>query len=160
MLDRQTFKVVIENTPLVSIDLCLVFNGQILLGKRSNEPLKGRWFTPGGRIHKNESWQTALQIIAFAELGLRPGDCAYFQLMGVWDHFYTNSASDESISTHYVNLPHFAHFASKPAVSGDDQHDSWGWFDLDKVVNDESFHKYVRHYAGYLISEGLKDVSN
>lgn len=42
MLDSQTFKVVIENTPLVSIDLCLICNGQILLGKRNNEPLKGR----------------------------------------------------------------------------------------------------------------------
>ena len=42
MLDAQTFKSVIENTPLVSIDLCLICNGQILLGKRSNEQLKGK----------------------------------------------------------------------------------------------------------------------
>ena len=70
MLDVQTFKAVIENTPLVSIDLCLVCNGQILLGKRRNEPLKGRWFTPGGRIHKNETWQDALLRVAEAELGL------------------------------------------------------------------------------------------
>ena len=117
MLDTQTFKTVIENTPLVSIDLCLLCNDEILLGKRINEPLKGRWFTPGGRIHKNESWQTALQRIALAELGLPPSDCADFELMGVWDHFYTNSGCDESISTHYVNLPHFARFISKPAIS-------------------------------------------
>ena len=41
MLDAQTFKTVIENTPLVSIDLCLVCDGQVLLGKRTNDPLKG-----------------------------------------------------------------------------------------------------------------------
>ena len=70
MLDPQTFKSVIENTPLVSIDLCLFCNGQILLGKRSNEPLKGKWFTPGGRIHKNETWQDALLRIVEVELGL------------------------------------------------------------------------------------------
>ena len=40
MLDTHTFKTVIENTPLVSIDLCLVCGGQLLLGKRTNEPLK------------------------------------------------------------------------------------------------------------------------
>jgi hypothetical protein len=28
MLDAQTFKTVIENTPLVSIDLCLICNDQ------------------------------------------------------------------------------------------------------------------------------------
>ncbi len=48
MLDVQTFRTVIENTPLVSIDLCLVYDGQALLGKRANEPLKGEWFTQGG----------------------------------------------------------------------------------------------------------------
>ena len=70
MLDANTFKTVIENTPLVSIDLCMICNGQILLGKRSNEPLKGIWFTPGGRIHKNETWQHALLRIVEVELGL------------------------------------------------------------------------------------------
>ena len=51
MLDAHTFKTVIGNAPLVSIDFCLVCEGQILLGKRNNEPLKGEWFTPGGRIY-------------------------------------------------------------------------------------------------------------
>jgi len=64
VLDAKTFKKVIENTPLVSIDLCLVCDGQVLLGKRTNEPLKVEWFTPGGRIHKNETWQDALLRIA------------------------------------------------------------------------------------------------
>jgi colanic acid biosynthesis protein WcaH len=48
MLDSKNFKIIIENTPLVSIDLCIVCDSQILLGKRENEPLKGVWFTPGG----------------------------------------------------------------------------------------------------------------
>ena len=41
MLDVLKFKAVVENTPLVSIDLCFICDGQILLGKRNNEPLKG-----------------------------------------------------------------------------------------------------------------------
>ena len=153
MLDPQTFKTVIENTPLVSIDLCLLFNEEILLGKRINEPLKGRWFTPGGRIHKNESWQRALQRIALDELGLPPSDCADFKLMGVWDHFYTNSVCDGSLSTHYVNLPHLARFLSKPAISGDDQHAEFKWFDLSEVSKDEKFHLYMSNYASWLLKK-------
>lgn len=83
-------------------------------------------YTPGGRIHKKESWKTAFKRIAVAELGLPLSDCAHFELMGVWDHFYSNSACDESISTHYVNLSHFARFKSKPTISGNDQHENWG----------------------------------
>lgn len=83
MLDTKTFKTVIENTPLVSIDLCLVFDGQVLLGKRTNEPLKDEWFSPGGRIHKNETWQDALLRIAKAELGLRGIAVENVALMGM-----------------------------------------------------------------------------
>ncbi len=160
MLDLHTFKAVVENAPLVSIDLCLVCNDQILLGKRNNEPLKGRWFTPGGRIYKNESWETALQRIALTELGLPLVTCADFRLMGIWDHFYPNSAPDEGISTHYVNLPHFAVYESKPVISVDAQHHHIGWFDLDKVAADEDVHQYIRNYAVYLKNTEIRYVGS
>lgn len=52
-LDRTKFSTVIENTPLVSIDL-IVLNSQdqALLGHRLNKPALGSWFVPGGRIYK------------------------------------------------------------------------------------------------------------
>jgi hypothetical protein len=48
MLDLATFKITVENAPLVSImeKSCLV---------REKPPLKGLWFTPGGRFLKNEA---------------------------------------------------------------------------------------------------------
>jgi colanic acid biosynthesis protein WcaH len=153
MLDVQTFKAVIENTPLVSIDLCLICNGQILLGKRRNEPLKGRWFTPGGRIHKNETWQDALLRIAEVELGLSDIAVEDFALMGMWDHFYSNSALDQNTSTHYVNLPHYAGLTTRPQITLDDQHGEFKWFDLSVVSNDEKFHLYMRNYAGWLLKK-------
>jgi colanic acid biosynthesis protein WcaH len=152
MLDAQTFKSVIENTPLVSIDLCLICNGQILLGKRLNEPLKGRWFTPGGRIHKNETWKDALLRIAEVELGLGDTAVESFSLMGVWDHFYNNSALDQDTSTHYVNVPHYAEFKSRPQITLDDQHGEFKWFDLAVVSIDEKFNAYMRNYAIWLLN--------
>ena len=153
MLDAQTFKVVIKNAPLVSIDLCLVCNGQILLGKRRNEPLKGIWFTPGGRIHKNETWQDALLRIAEVELGLSGIAVEKFESMGVWDHFYSNSVLDQNTSTHYVNLPHYAEFQTKPDITLDDQHAEFEWFDLAVVSEDEKFHCYMRNYASWLLNK-------
>ena len=152
MLDTKTFKTVIENTPLVSIDLCLVCDGQVLLGKRTNEPLKGEWFTPGGRIHKNETWQHALLRIVEVELGLSDIAVENFALMGMWDHFYNNSALDGNASTHYVNLPHYAGFKSKPQIALDDQHGEFKWFDLSVVAKDEKFNLYIRNYASWLLN--------
>jgi colanic acid biosynthesis protein WcaH len=156
MLDAQTFKTVIENTPLVSIDLCLVCNGQLLLGKRNNDPLKGEWFTPGGRTHKNETWQDALLRIAEVELGSSDISVEDFSLMGMWDHFYSNSALDQNTSTHYVNLPHYAGHTTRPPITLDDQHTEFKWFDLSVVAEDEKFHPYMRNYASWL----LKNMEN
>ena len=153
MLDAQTFKTVIENAPLVSIDICLVCDSQVLLGKRTNEPLKGEWFTPGGRIHKNETWQDALLRIAEAELGLSGIEVEDFALMGMWDHFYNNSALDENTSTHYVNLPHYAELQSRPPITLDDQHGEFEWFDLSVVSGDENFNVYMRNYASWLLNK-------
>jgi hypothetical protein len=119
MLNAKIFKTVIENTPLVSIGLCLVCDGQLSFGKCTNEPLKGEW-----------------------------------------NHLSSNSACDESISTHYLNLPHFSRFKFKPPILGDDQHHNLDWFDLDKVESDEGFDKYIRDYAGYLTNKGIHDVRN
>ena len=72
--------------------------------------------------------------------------------MGMWDHFYNNSALDQNTSTHYVNLPHYAEFKYKPQITLDDQHGTCNWFDLAVVSNDEKFHIYMRNYAGWLLS--------
>ena len=122
MLESRSFKVIVENALLVSIDLCLVSDSKILFGKRNNEPLKGNWFTPGGRIHKNESWQHALLRICEVEVGLRGILIEDFSLMGVWDHFYINSVFGKVISTHYVNLPHYTNFKFRPEITLDNQH--------------------------------------
>ena len=128
-------------------------DGQLLLGKRNNEPLRGEWFTPGGRIHKNETWQDALLRIVEVELGLSGIAVEDFSLMGVWDHFYNNSAVDQGISTHYVNLPHYVRFKSKPEITLDDQHAGSEWFDLSVVSSDEKFHPYMRNYASWLLNK-------
>lgn len=137
MLDTQTFKTVIENVPLVAIDLCLVCGSQILLGKRNNEPLKGQWFTPGGRIHKNEMWRNALHRVVSVELGLDYLEVEDSSFVGIWDHFYTESAVGEDISTHYVSLTHNICLKSQPVIIADDQHKDLQWFELAMVSRDK-----------------------
>lgn len=149
MLDKGTFKTVVESTPLVSIDLCLVFEGKLLMGLRQNEPLRGQWFTPGGRLLKNERWQDGLARIAQTELGLSVNSDD-FELMGVWDHFYENSAIDEVISTHYVNLPHVSYLKIQPELSLDPQHELVKWFDLASLIKNRTHNIYMREYAKWI----------
>jgi len=76
-----------------------------------------------------------------------------FSLMGIWNHFYNNSAFDENISTHYVNLPHYTVVKSRPLITIDDQHGEFEWFDLTVVSVDKKFHTYTAAYASWLLNK-------
>ena len=155
MLPDSQFLAALESLPLVSIDLCLVDPQQrLLLGKRLNRPARGWWFTPGGRIRKNEPWQQAFSRIASEELGLTVTGELDAQLMGIWDHFYQDSALDENVSTHYVNLPHFIKLsqyqADNLALPHDEQHGEYCWIGLEEVIQHENVHEYVKKYAHWI----------
>jgi len=151
MLELNLFRTIVTNAPLVSIDLCLIHAGKMLLGKRSNEPLKGVWFTPGGRVYKNEPWQECLRRVAHLELGIDINNLPSFKFMGIWDHFYENSVIDENVSTHYVNLPHYCILDEKPKLLMDQQHNDLSWINLEEVVEKDNFHEYIQNYASFLI---------
>lgn len=102
-LPEGQFRQVISSTPLVSIDLIVMHEQQVLLGKRLNRPAQGFWFVPGGRICKNELLEEAFQRLTLAELGVEL-DYSQARLLGAFDHFYSDSVFGELPSTHYVAL--------------------------------------------------------
>ena len=150
-LPRAVFSNIIEYAPLISIDFCIVHKDKILLGKRNNPPAKNFYFTPGGRIYKNEPWQVAMQRIAKTELGLciKVND---FQLMGMWDHFYTDSIIDENISTHYVNTPYYFELSTLPDFSIDSQHSELSWFELSSCQSNDMIHPYTQNYVQWILN--------
>ena len=52
LLSNDEFKSIIKLTPLIAFDMIIEYNDNILLGKRINNPAKGFYFIPGGRILK------------------------------------------------------------------------------------------------------------
>ena len=143
--------------PLVSIDWVLTnASCQLLLGKRNNAPARDYWFTPGGRIRKGEPLSSAKFRIAKEELGLSVEVLDRAILMGAWDHFYSNSAFDSSVSTHYVNLPHWVQISEVDKLDlvlpsgATEQHSAWQWFDLTDASGSDVVHPYVRVYAQWV----------
>jgi colanic acid biosynthesis protein WcaH len=105
VLSAETFLAVVANTPLVSIDL-IIRNPQaaILMGRRLNEPAKGVWFVPGGRICKGETIEAAFSRISLNELG-QSFTIDGASLLGAFTHLYdTNGLGVPGVSTHYVVL--------------------------------------------------------
>ena len=71
MLPPETFKLVVESTPLVAIDFVVrAPDGKILLGKRNNRPAQDSWLVPGGRILKDEPVKLTFSRLLGDELDL------------------------------------------------------------------------------------------
>jgi colanic acid biosynthesis protein WcaH len=149
--------------PLVSVDWVLLNPaGQLLLGQRCNAPARHWWFTPGGRVRKNEPLNLCLQRVAFDELCLKAGDLHGAKLMGVWDHFYEDSAFSTKVSTHYVNLPHVLQLPDTLDLTTLplDQHCAWRWQHVEVAAVADDVHPYVRLYAQWVIEDEMFAVSN
>lgn len=164
-LSEADFKQAVSALPLISIDFCVTDpSHRLLVGLRTNPPAKDWWFTPGGRIRKNEAQGQAMQRIACGELGLSAEVFGQLQgriqLMGAWDHFYPDSAFSPDISTHYVNTPYWlplswdelAHL-NLPLADKDAQHAQWQWVAVEEAAQHADVHPFARPYAQWLVEK-------
>ena len=60
-LTKKTFKTILDNTPLLCVDIVVRHKGKYLLVKRKNWPLKGIFWLPGGRVFKGETIAMAVK---------------------------------------------------------------------------------------------------
>ena len=145
-LDQKTFSSIIEHTPLVSIDLIIKDkNDEVLLGKRSNEPAKGYWFVPGGRIFKNETITNAFSRIFYDEIGQKIS-ISNAKLLDAYEHFYPNSFCNENVNTHYVVLAYKVNYDFNMNALPSAQHAAYKKFSIKQLLQDNEVHPYVKLY--------------
>ncbi|STZ07767.1 GDP-mannose mannosyl hydrolase [Moraxella caprae] len=144
-LNQETFCTIIDNTPLISIDLIVKnHQGQVLLGKRNNPPAKNFWFVVGGRIRKNEKIADAFIRLTHQELG-QSFSLNKARFIAPYQHFYDDSILGDDIATHYVVLAY-------ELVVDDlndlpiEQHSDYRWFDIDELMIDIEVHQYTKDY--------------
>jgi colanic acid biosynthesis protein WcaH len=146
LLSGSDFRGVVRNTPLIAIDLVITDSfGAILMGRRANEPGRGTWFVPGGRIRKDERIAGAFERIIKTETGLAR-KLTESQFGGVYEHFYpTNCFADPTFGTHCV-LAYLWRCNERPAITMDSQHATMDWL-LPSAVE---IHPFSRAYFALL----------
>lgn len=146
-LSDEAFLEVVDRTPLVAIDLVVRDRAsRILLGLRTNEPAKGAWFVPGGRILKGETLEDAFARISLMELGVA---CARSQsrLIGLYTHLYdANFLGSPGVNTHYVVMAHEVNAEVLPPTLPMAQHQQYQWCSADQAEADSDVHPNVRPY--------------
>ena len=94
IIEEKLYKKIVKSIPIVCVDLILINQNNYLLIKRNQNPLKGEWWVPGGRILLNESLKKAVMRKLKEEIGIdlnfKP------EIYGI----YEDTFSDSSFGNH------------------------------------------------------------
>jgi colanic acid biosynthesis protein WcaH len=145
-IPEDDWHTIVTNVPIVSVDLVVHYEDGIVLGKRTNEPLEGEWFVPGGRVQKNERLEDAVHRLAREELGI---DVMIDRQMGVYEHLYGTAELDAVGDKHYVPIAYEV-TAESETLRPDDQHATLSVFEPPFETLDP--HPYL---GAYLSDAGL-----
>ena len=88
MIPSKLYRKIVELVPIVCVDIILRYEGQYVLVKRLNEPLKGNWWIVGGRAFKGEKTIRTAYRKVMEETGLTPCN---LKMVGVYEDSYPQS---------------------------------------------------------------------
>lgn len=116
-----------------------------LLFRRNNQPLKGVFFSMGGRILKNEQLLEAAVRKVKEEIGVIVNPKKLF-FGGVQDEIHTKSIFP-NIGYHCINI-YFGYILNEERIVLDSQHSEARWFS----VSNKKIHYFVKNKIRNLIS--------
>lgn len=111
----------------VAVDVFVIRDGKILLGKRKGAFGAGFWGLPGGHLEEKEEMRAAGARELKEETGLDAGDLEFVSL-------YNNNIREE----HYVHVTLVAkNTKGEPHVTEPNKCEEWRWFDLAELPRAE-----------------------
>lgn len=132
------YKEIHRNVPVVCVDIVITNGKEFLLMKRKNQPEKGRWWLPGGRVLKNESLKDAVARFLKKEAGIRR-KAAHF--LGFQELFFSPGYFP-GINAHTIGFVFKAKISANSGIFLDEQHSEAKWF---SVIN-RFWHPYVKRF--------------
>jgi colanic acid biosynthesis protein WcaH len=146
-LNHADLSAVVRMSPIVSIDL-IIRDGKnrVLLGLRNNEPARGFFFVPGGRVWKDERLQDAFARILKDETNC-VGTFGEARFLGVYEHFYaSNRFGEPGYGSHYVALAYEIKLTNILKLRSDAQHSEYCWWDEADLVASCRVHENTKAY--------------
>jgi 8-oxo-dGTP diphosphatase len=129
--------------PVLGVGAVVVKDGKVLIIRRANDPFKGQWSIPGGRVELGESLAAAVRREMREETGL---DVTVGPVLEVFERV---ERQDDGVRYHFVIVDYLCGCIGGPLCAGDDAVDvAW-------VSVDELRHYGVADSAAAVIRKGL-----
>ena len=122
-IPQEEYDKILSMMPILCVDLMILFNGECLLLKRRNEPAKGQYWFPGGRIYKMETIKDAALRKAKEEVNL---DCRFQEIVSIEESMF-KQRGEMVTDVHTVNICCKLATDSISEIALDRQHDGHVW---------------------------------
>jgi colanic acid biosynthesis protein WcaH len=131
LIERDLYKKITENLPLQCVDIIPKYHGKYVLIKRAEEPMRGMYWVPGGRLNKNEKLRDcALRKLTEELCSISSIDVDSLRLVGVYEDVYDFSQFGYCSTGYHTNAIVFeVELLDIDSVKLDRTSEDWGLFD-------------------------------
>lgn len=136
-IPEELYKKILENMPVFCVDVIIVKDKKVLLVKRRDEPCKGQWWVPGGRVYKNEKTEDAAIRKAKEETGL---DVEIVRRVGFYEIMIKEAAFGVRTGTHNPVVVYLLKPKSNQEIHVDETSSNYKW--IDHI--EEDLHDYLK----------------
>lgn len=136
-INKYLYYDILNSIPISCVDICIVYEGHILLIKRNDPPAKDQWWIPGGRVFKGEMLKETAKRKAIEETGL---DCYIGPIIHTDETIFPDGPNDIPIHSINVCFLLYPKCIKRLEVQLDEHSSYYKW--VDKIDND--LHPYVK----------------
>jgi colanic acid biosynthesis protein WcaH len=129
IISETQYKLIVETMPIICVDLLIINDGKFLLLKRDNEPAKGEFWFPGGRILKLEKIKTAALRKAIEEVNLK---CIFHNIVSIEETIFKKNSEMYS-DKHTINIVCKLLVDDITNIKLDDLHSSFLWTSFQEI---------------------------
>jgi|APSaa5957512576_1039674.scaffolds.fasta_scaffold02000_7 colanic acid biosynthesis protein WcaH len=149
-IEEELYKKIVENVLIATVDIVVLSRDlkKLLLFKRENNPAKGIYYTPGGRIYKGEEAIECAIRKTKEEIGIdiSKDDLGFGgTIVEKWE----NSFFSEEIESSFMTMFFYFILDNEDNLKLDKQHSEYKWFNIE----DETISPYVRKKVKYSLNK-------
>ena len=126
-IPQASYKRIVKCMPIVSVEALIIVDDKLFFLRRNNEPVKGQWWFPGGRIRRGESLKQALHREIKEETGL---DVTSARFIGVYSRIFPER--------HDITIAYLCR-CKEGRVKLNDEHSEYGFF----TMNPDGLHPFL-----------------
>lgn len=142
-ISKEDYQKILDNIPLVCVDLVIRQGNKVLLIKRENRPCLGVYWIQGGRLSKNEAPEACGIRKTAIELQIPEDKIKIVDYLGTFSSEFQDS--EQGSASHTVNITYLAEIEDGVSLSFDENHSDAQWFMIDGTIPENLKGSYEHH---------------